>query len=46
MGDDNILDAEHEFETLTLRNEIEKLRNEVIKYKILEPSPIPSTSST
>ena len=33
--DNNIIDAEHEFEIITLRNEIEKLKNEVIKYKIL-----------
>ena len=35
MDGDNILDAEKAFELLTLRNEIEKLKNEVIKYKIL-----------
>lgn len=31
----NVIDAEKEFETIALRNEIEKLTNEVIKYKIL-----------
>ena len=34
-GDNNILDAEKDFEIITLRNEIEKLKNEVLKYKIL-----------
>ena len=34
-GDSNVIDAEREFETIALRNEIEKLKNEVIKYKIL-----------
>ena len=34
-GEDNILDAEKEFEIISLRNEVEKLKNEVIKYKIL-----------
>lgn len=33
--DDNVIDAEKEFETVALRNEIQKLKNEVIKYKIL-----------
>ena len=33
--DDNILEASHEFEMITLRNEVEKLKNEVIKYKVL-----------
>ena len=31
----NILDAEKDFEIISLRNEIEKLTNEVVKYKIL-----------
>ena len=35
MNDDNILDMEAGFELITLKNEIEKLKNEVIKYKIL-----------
>ena len=35
MDGDNVIDAEREFETIALRNEIEKLKNEVIKYKIL-----------
>ena len=35
MDGDNVIDAEREFETVALRNEIEKLTNEVIKYKIL-----------
>ena len=33
--DDNILDAEKEFEIISLQNEVEKLTNELIKYKIL-----------
>ena len=32
---DNVIDAEREFEVIALRNEIDKLKNEVIKYKIL-----------
>jgi len=35
MDDDNVIDAEQEFEIISLRNEINKLKNEVIKYKIL-----------
>ncbi|MCK5138475.1 MAG: hypothetical protein KAQ85_01410 [Thermodesulfovibrionia bacterium] len=31
----NILDSEKDFEIKALRSEVEKLRNEVIKYKIL-----------
>lgn len=34
-GETNIIDAEKEFEIIALRNEIEKLKHEVIKYKIL-----------
>lgn len=34
-GDSNIIDAEQEFEVIALRNEVEKLTNEIIKYKIL-----------
>lgn len=33
--ENNVIDAEQEFELIALRNEIEKLKNEVIKYKIL-----------
>lgn len=33
--DNNILEAGHEFELITLNNEIERLKGEVIKYKIL-----------
>ena len=33
--DDNLLDAGHEFELITLKNEIERLKSEVIKYMIL-----------
>ena len=33
--DDNVIDAEKEFEMIALRNEVEKLKYEVIKYKIL-----------
>jgi hypothetical protein len=33
--EDNIIDAGQEFETVALKNEIERLTNEVIKYKIL-----------
>lgn len=33
--DNNIIDAEQEFELMSLRNEVERLTNEVIKYKIL-----------
>jgi hypothetical protein len=36
MSDDNnILEAGHEFELKTLKNEIERLKSEVIKYMIL-----------
>ena len=33
--ENNVIDAEKDFEIVVLRNEIEKLKNEVIKYKIL-----------
>ena len=33
--DDNVLDMEHEFQVIALQNEIEKLKSEVTKYKIL-----------
>lgn len=32
---DNVIDSEQAFEIVALRAEIEKLRNEVVKYKIL-----------
>ena len=35
MDGDNVIDAELEFENIALRNEVEKLKNEVIKYMIL-----------
>jgi len=34
-NNDNILDAEHQFEIIALQNEIERLTNELIKYRIL-----------
>lgn len=34
-GECNVIDSEKEFEIVALRNEVEKLTNEVIKYKIL-----------
>ena len=35
MDECNLIDSGKEFEAITLRNEIERLKNEVIKYKIL-----------
>lgn len=32
---DNIINAEHDFEVIALKNEIDRLKKEVIKYKIL-----------
>lgn len=34
-GVDNLIDSEKDFEIAALRNEIEKLKNEVTKYRIL-----------
>lgn len=35
VGENNIIEAGQEFEVAALKSEIEKLKNEVLKYKIL-----------
>ena len=35
MDGDNVIEASAEFEVVALKNEVERLKNELIKYKIL-----------